>query len=38
MPTALRSTYGFLSDIRFSKLDVRLTKNGVGGGEVQEVG
>jgi len=31
MPTTLRSTYGFLADIRFSKLNVRLAKKvGVG--------
>lgn len=32
MPTTLWSTNGFLAGIRFSKLNVRLTKKGLGGG------
>lgn len=29
MPATVRSAYGFLTDIGFSKLNVRLTKNRV---------
>jgi len=36
MPTTLRSAYGFLADIRFSKLNVTLTKNG--GGRATDAG